>query len=410
MPDFHYRKFHVSCTRSLGVTPLVWTKQSHSTRFFAALTVLAAAGVAQMTLHAEDPPKRLTGAVPAKAPLAAAEKPLASESPKQAEPEPAASSPPRPKVRYTDGRLRINRPAKTLGGVQLWGDELWYLGWRIQRHVATGHCRLLDPDNRREDWGSFERCQATLERIKVERDLPPLSGRAVILLHGLGGWHSTMNPLARYIEDNGPFLAVNVTYPSTRADLTAHARQLASVIDHLQGVEEINFVCHSLGNVVLRRYLKDQADRPRTQNAHPPIKRIVMVAPPNHGSRRAGKWSDRELFVAVLGASAVQLGSNWSDLEKQLALPQCEFGIIAGGRGDDRGYSSRLPGDDDNTISVATTRLEGARDFTVVPVWHSFLLFSPTVQRYSLQFLEHGYFTTESQRSPIAAAPATERR
>lgn len=410
MPEFRQWKFHVSCTRARGVTPLVRTNQSHSARIFAVPFIAAAVVAAAMPLHAEDPPKRLTGAVPAQAPLAASSTSRADSSLQQTEPRQAETPPARPKVRYTDGRLRINRPAKTLGGVQLWGDELWYRGWRIQRNVATGHCRLLDPDNRREDWGSFERCQATLERIKLERNLPPLSGRAVILLHGLGGWHSTMNSLASYIEDNGPFLVVNVTYPSTRADLTAHARQLASVIDHLQGVEELNFVCHSLGNVVLRRYLKDQTDRPETQQAHPPIKRIVMLAPPNHGSERAGKWSDSELFVAVLGASALQLGSNWSDLEKQLAVPQCEFGIIAGGRGDDRGYSSRLPGDDDNTISVATTRLDGARDFTIVPVWHSFLLFSPTVQRYTLQFLEHGYFTTESQRNPIAAAKAPERR
>ena len=114
--------------------------------------------------------------------------------------------------------------------------------------------------------------------------------------------------------------------------------------------------------------------------------------------------------MAVLGASALQLGTGWSELEKHLAIPQCEFGIIAGGRGDDRGYSSRLEGDDDNMLSVSTTKLAGARDFAVVPVWHSFLMSSPTVQRYTLQFLEHGYFTTESNRTPIAAQETPEQR
>ncbi|HVW36951.1 MAG TPA: hypothetical protein VHB99_06585, partial [Pirellulales bacterium] len=69
-----------------------------------------------------------------------------------------------------------------------------------------------------------------------------------------------------------------------------------------------------------------------------------------------------------------------------------------------RGYSSRLPGDDDNTLSVDDTRLAGARDFKIVPVWHSFLIVSPTVHRMTLEFLEHGYFVSEVERTPIAAA------
>ncbi|HUY89626.1 MAG TPA: hypothetical protein VMV10_12900 [Pirellulales bacterium] len=311
---------------------------------------------------------------------------------------PSADLPPHRTVRYTDGRLHIERNAPTLGGVQLWGDEFWRRGWHIQRNALTGHCRLLDENNRREDWGSFEQCLTRFEELKRERNLPPMKGRAVILLHGLGGWHSTMQPLANYLQESGSFAVVNLTYPSTRADVSAHARALASVIEHLDGIEEINFVAHSLGNIVVRRYL---ADRAAGGNADPRIKRFVMLAPPNHGSLRADKWSDKDLFVAVLGASAVQLGSGWSELEKQLAVPAGEFGIIAGGRGDDRGYSSRLPGDDDNTLSVDATRLAGARDFKIVPARHSFIIVSPTVHRMTLEFLEHGYFVSEAERSPI---------
>lgn len=309
---------------------------------------------------------------------------------------------PRREVRYTDGRLHIEPGAPTLGGVQLWGDEFWYGGWHIQRNALTGHCRLLDANNRREDWGSFEQCLRRFEELKRTRELPPMKGRAVILLHGLGGWHSTMQPLADYLQENSELAVVNLTYPSTRADVASHARALASVVAHLNGIEELDFVAHSLGNIVLRRFLADLraggVDEPR-------IKRIVMLAPPNHGSLKAEKWSDKDLFVAVLGASAVQLGSGWSELEKQLAVPAGEFGIIAGGRGDDRGYSSRLPGDDDNTLSVDATRLAGARDFKIVPAWHSFLVLSPTVHRMTLEFLERGYFVSEADRTPLVDRP-----
>ena len=37
-----------------------------------------------------------------------------------------------------------NLPLPTLGGMQFWGDVTHRAGWRVQRHVVTGHHRLLD--------------------------------------------------------------------------------------------------------------------------------------------------------------------------------------------------------------------------------------------------------------------------
>lgn len=383
---------------SPGKNPPVITGRNRGRRWWAVVVAAWAAGCPLGVANAEEFPRQT--ARPADlAALPNDEERRADRQPPRDEAEASDASPPaRRKVRYTDGRLHIVRSAPTLGGVQLWGDEFWYDGWHIQRNVATGHCRLLNPDNRREDWGSFEQCLARFDELKRERNLPPMQGRAVIVLHGLGGWHSTMQPLANYLRESGRFTVINLTYPSTRADVSAHARALASVIEHLDGIEEIDFVAHSLGNIIVRRYLADSA---KLGGSDPRIARFVMLAPPNHGSLKADKWSDNDLFVTVLGASALQLGSGWAELEKQLTVPRCEFGIIAGGRGDDRGYSSRLPGDDDNTLSVDATRLAGARDFKIVPVWHSFLIVSPTVHRMTLEFLERGYFVSEAERSPI---------
>ena len=74
---------------------------------------------------------------------------------------------------------------KTLGGRQFWADVRFFRGWRIQRHVFTGHFRLLDPRNGRHAFGSFETCLATLEEIKRREKLPPMSGKAVIAIHGI---------------------------------------------------------------------------------------------------------------------------------------------------------------------------------------------------------------------------------
>ncbi len=55
--------------------------------------------------------------------------------------------------------MRVNIPAATLGGKQFWADEFVHGSWRIQRNVLSGHYRLLDPDNTRRAWGTWDHCQ-----------------------------------------------------------------------------------------------------------------------------------------------------------------------------------------------------------------------------------------------------------
>src|SRR5262245_39277768 len=86
-----------------------------------------------------------------------------------------------------------NAGTPTLGGKQFWADEQFFHGWHIQRNVFTGHCRLLDANNLRHGWGTFDECQNKLEGIKRQRDLPPMSGKAVVVLHGLFRSASAMN-------------------------------------------------------------------------------------------------------------------------------------------------------------------------------------------------------------------------
>ena len=57
-----------------------------------------------------------------------------------------------------------NDPSKTLGGRQFWRDELFFHEWHVQRHVVTGHCRLLDCADKRHASGTMETCVAELEK------------------------------------------------------------------------------------------------------------------------------------------------------------------------------------------------------------------------------------------------------
>lgn len=295
----------------------------------------------------------------------------------------------------------LNLKLPTLGGVQFWADELHFHQWRIQRNIFTGHCRLLDAGNVRHAWGSFEQCKAHLDKIKRNRKLPPMKGKAVILLHGLVGFRSTMEDVGKYLQEKGGYVVLNVSYPSTQASVHDHAKRLHKVIKNLDGISEINFVAHSLGNLVVRHYLADQTDEKTGRRPDRRIHRIVMFAPPNQGSEAAQKIGDLLLFKLIAGRPGQQFARGWDQLEKHMIIPQCEFGIIAGDISKKRHINPLVTGKNDLFISVETTKLAGARDFKVLPLVHPFMMKKPIVQQYTLNFLRNGYFVSEEKRQPI---------
>jgi len=221
-----------------------------------------------------------------------------------------------------------------------------------------------------------------------------------------------MDGLCRFLREQGGYQVFNVGYPSTRDDIAEHARSLRHIIENLDGIEEINFVGHSMGNIVVRHCLGDLArQEPWKQSANAAaadrravarFHRFVMLAPPNQGALLAEMFAQSALFKQIMGESGQQLGRDWPELEKRLATPSFEFGIIAGGKGNQKGYNPLLPDDNDGTISVETTKLAGARDFAVLPILHSFIMDNPQVREYVLRFLQHGYFVSEDQRHPLA--------
>ncbi len=298
----------------------------------------------------------------------------------------------------------LNAVTPTLGGRQFWADEHFFHDYHIQRNVFTGHYRLLDGSNLRRAWGTFDECRAKLLQIRDERRLPAMSGRAVVVLHGLFRSGHSMGRMAKFLREKGGYSVFNVNYPTTRGPVTDHAQSLAKVISSLEGIEEINFVAHSLGNLVVRHYLGDHTNAEAGVFPDPRIGRMVMLGPPNQGAQLAEALGQYRLFHVVAGQSASQLGRDWQQLEARLATPACPFGILAGGRGTEKGYNPLLGQDNDLVVSVECTRLAGAADFAVLPVLHTLMMDDAKVQEYTLRFLEHGYFISPDQCQPIAIA------
>ena len=167
-----------------------------------------------------------------------------------------------------------------------------------------------------------------------------MQGKAVVLMHGLAAPAWSMQLLARHLRKHGGYETFVVEYSSLRSTIDDQARSLARVIQSLEGIEEINMVGHSMGNIVIRRYLAGDTTPGRwlapgsSRRAH----RDDRPAQP-WGDRRDAAGGQSRVQDRVWRRSGQQLGVNWDDLESRLATPSTEFGIIAGGWGNKLGLN-----------------------------------------------------------------------
>jgi pimeloyl-ACP methyl ester carboxylesterase len=143
----------------------------------------------------------------------------------------------------------------------------------------------------------------------------------------------------------------------------------------------IDLVTHSYGGVLARAAW--------AEHALPDLRRAVLICPPNRGAVAARMVRDA-LPVHRLGWDP--LGQVLPGAPAEWPLPRGEIGILTGGVGSARGLNPLLGDDNDGTVRVDEARMEGARDFLVLPVQHSMMILSPPAIARVLRFLETGGF------------------
>jgi len=178
---------------------------------------------------------------------------------------------------------------------------------------------------------------------------------------------------------------LSFNYPSVRGTLDENAAALAHFI-HEQELDATHIVGHSLGGVIALRMLATDTESVPG--------RVVCIGSPLTGSRAADFLSTQDWAEPFLGHSITagvihEAANEWASHVCQ----HREVGVIAGtvpvgiGR-----LVTRFDGDNDGSVAVSETQLEGAKDHICMRVSHKGLLVSSDVIDQVAAFFKRGEF------------------
>ena len=207
----------------------------------------------------------------------------------------------------------------------------------------------------------------------------------VVCTHGIWSHGVGMYLLKRHLEREFGMRALIFSYPSVTNTLDENARLLADFIaeDEL-GASHI--VGHSLGGLVALRMF--------AMHFSNVAGRIVCLGSPLCGSRAASVLHAKDWGEHLLGHSLPEgtVHSSANDWATEVTRER-DIGIIAGSVPVGIG---RIAGDfgepNDGSVTVAETRLDGAKDHIVMEVNHTGLTIARSVADQVGSFLRRGEF------------------
>lgn len=208
----------------------------------------------------------------------------------------------------------------------------------------------------------------------------------VVLLHGLCRTAKSMIKMERSLSKCG-YRVMNVDYPSRKQTIIDLSnRYVGDAVNacRANGADQIHFVAHSLGGILIRDYL--------SRNKMADLGRVVMLGPPNKGSEIVDKLGQLKLFEWMNGAAGKDLGTENSSVLNRLGPVDFPLGIIAGDRSINWINSAMIYGKDDGKVSVENTKVAGMTDHITLHVTHPYIMKNKESIRQTIEFLRNGRF------------------
>lgn len=199
----------------------------------------------------------------------------------------------------------------------------------------------------------------------------------VILVHGLWLNGASMAPLGWRLGRQG-FAVSRFSYWSVVRGLDANVERLIAFCRRFES-DRLYLVGHSLGGVLILNAIA------RGLKVH----RAVLMGIPYVGSVSAKGLARVAIGKRILGRT---LG-DWLRREKRPSWGDTQIGVLAGDRAIGLGkLISPLPLPNDGVVSIDETRVPGAADSIVLPVFHTAMPFSAVSARAVSDFLRKGSF------------------
>lgn len=216
----------------------------------------------------------------------------------------------------------------------------------------------------------------------------------VVLLHGILASGAFMKPLESALQDAG-YRTVNISYPSRDKTIEEIAADFlpGELKKHdVARAPKVHFVVHSMGGLITRAYL----EKSRPAN----LGRVVMLGTPNQGSEAADRLAESDILKKIVGVNLENLRTKENGTAGKLGRANYDLGIIAGDTSINPLFSSWVKGDADGPVSLESAKLEGMRDFVVVPYSHTAMLWREETARQVLAFLRNGKFEHKEGKEP----------
>jgi len=205
---------------------------------------------------------------------------------------------------------------------------------------------------------------------------------AVVYVHGL--WMPGEESLVLKTRLSREFgLALHAfRYSAATTAINLISERLAEFV-HALASPEVHFVGHSLGGLVIYRFLERFPDQPPG--------RVVFLGTPSVASRAAEHAARFAPIAHLMGQSVAE--ELLQPRERRWSQPRA-LGIVAGTQPLGLGQLlAHFREPNDGTVAVSETRMPGATDHISLPVSHLGMLVSARVAHETGRFLTYGHFS-----------------